>query len=689
MATINGMGNMKNIAYHEEQAAYNMRNLANEIQKEFSLGADEKIDLNDPRYKEFTEHNPYVSRWYGGMAKELGVEGQIVTLESFKNVNLGYTPNSNLNDNPRALNSNPAKLGKNGIPLPAGKQSKKRNASIEMLFTQPKSLSIAFSVMSKQDEIALKKKLNDILINHIVPAIEEDAILRKGANGAHKQKGSGLLFTWFNHTENRGVADDDGNVKIEPHDHIHFDIINSVMDENGELYSLFNTMIFANKMKYESIWQLELIKVLQEFGFELEQTHLKEEQNNPFIPDSEKVVHAFEVAGIPEEIVQYSLKRSLEIAQEVEKQKQDLSNSSTLRNSNSSFLCELNESNSSLCAEMTEIARKETRHKKTELSPSEIKAIIQAEVKEKFNFDLSDIERIRTYKQNGINQKHKVPTEEQLMEGLHRQYKTVDVTEEQFRAYIIKQTALYLSKDECAQLATKIFLNQSKMILDKEQYVYYEKLIKNDPSLSDYDKEQLRFQFDRDVRFTSNYMLNLDRSIIEGFEQRIHEEKFVFPHQFSQAKIREFEVWKGFNFSTDQRNAIEMCLTNKGAIVNIAGRAGSGKSTLLECVKEKYQEGGFNVWGTSVSSTATDGLQQSTNLDKDKCFNTSELLFKLKEGKISFNEKTVLIIDEAGFIDSLTMRKLSQAINAAGGKIIACGESQQLQAIGVWNLLHH
>ncbi|HGM6611808.1 TPA: MobF family relaxase [Stenotrophomonas maltophilia] len=173
---------------------------------------------------------------------------------------------------------------------------------------------------------------------------------------------------------------------------------------------------------------------------------------------------------------------------------------------------------------------------------------------------------------------------------------------------------------------------------------------------SQYEKE-MRIIYDATKRRTD--FVALDRNTVN---------EAISKHQKEQ----------GFELTQEQRQAVAFVTQQPAGLACISGFAGTGKTATAGAYIRAFEMSGYNVIGCSTSQLASEKLADEARI---KTFNTSDLLNQLERGKIAFDNKTVLILDEAGMVGANTFHQLQQHIDKAGGKLIAVGDALQLTPI--------
>ena len=110
----------------------------------------------------------------------------------------------------------------------------------------------------------------------------------------------------------------------------------------------------------------------------------------------------------------------------------------------------------------------------------------------------------------------------------------------------------------------------------------------------------------------------------------------------------------------------------------IDGQAGTGKSYTMAAIRTAYELEGYRVIGlaptNAVSSDmARDGFQRAATVHSE--------LFALKNGRTRWNERTLVMVDEAPMLDTKLMAKLTRTAQDAGAKLILVGDDRQLASI--------
>lgn len=674
-------GNMNNLDYHKKQLEYNMSGLLHEIKKHYPNEAN--IQLDDPKYKEIIEKSAFNPQAIGGLAKLLGIDSKVISIDLWDDLQNGWCP---------VQPGSP--LDKQAIDTPKGRMiqfnksatpmdelghydiksvAKNRRAGTEFLFVFGERVSTAMALMATENpdiERQFKEMCMETFREEIMPEMLKLGRVRKGADGQQMEYAKNILAVPFLHSENRAE---------QPFYHFHFDLLNVAQGYDDKFYALETTEIGANASALDAIFMSSMKKKLeQRFGLAFEEVYHDDDLKNEYVKKHEKKIVSFDLpeSVIPKNIKEYRSKREKELLAELKKA-----------------------GKSGYAAE--ELARVGSRDEKTDLAPSELRALWKDNFQkmnwtlEEFQKDLSAYKKIQELDKTKNEKMKNFPTSEIMEDSFLRNHKEVFFTEYQYLAHIKKQLLPYIDGLEAEKIATHIFENECVMVLSKEQSEYFKPFLEDkieDPN----ERQSYQIRFHREVRFVHKRVLEAEKEAINGFKAREEEENFIFDKNSVDNFIINFEAQKtkqfgkSFKFSVEndggQRKALQMILTEKGAVCNVSGRAGTGKSTLLEAAKEYLEKNGFNVLGTSTASAATKELAKSTSMEEGQSMNTTHLLRLLDSGRKKLTNKDVIFWDEAGMAESKEFYRLSKHINEAGSRLVLIGEKEQLQAVGAGGL---
>ncbi|WP_235503523.1 MobF family relaxase [Aeromicrobium sp. Root344] len=131
----------------------------------------------------------------------------------------------------------------------------------------------------------------------------------------------------------------------------------------------------------------------------------------------------------------------------------------------------------------------------------------------------------------------------------------------------------------------------------------------------------------------------------------------------------------------------EMALSGRRLQVGIAA-AGSGKTTAMQILASAWDDAGGQVVGLAPSAAAAAALGAETGITSDTL---AKLVHELDVGSpsplLSIGPETLVIIDEAGMADTLTLARVINHAIDNGASVRLIGDDQQLAAIGAGGVL--
>ncbi len=135
----------------------------------------------------------------------------------------------------------------------------------------------------------------------------------------------------------------------------------------------------------------------------------------------------------------------------------------------------------------------------------------------------------------------------------------------------------------------------------------------------------------------------------------------------------------GRSLTAGQRRAVAAVCGSGRHLDVVVGVAGSGKTTALSVVRAAFEAEGFRVLGTAVSGQAALALGAGAGVESRT---VASLVWCLEHGQLRLDERSVLVIDEAGMAADAELLKLVVAVEAAGAKAVVVGDHHQLGAVG-------
>ena len=129
----------------------------------------------------------------------------------------------------------------------------------------------------------------------------------------------------------------------------------------------------------------------------------------------------------------------------------------------------------------------------------------------------------------------------------------------------------------------------------------------------------------------------------------------------------------------EQREAALKATQDINAVTVIEGAAGAGKTFTCASIARAYESNGYEVTGLANSWSAALNLKDAAGLENGRAI--TGWLNGVQLGKIAINEKSLIVLDEAGMIGSKNMKQILELCKDAGAKVILLGDTLQQKSI--------
>lgn len=174
-------------------------------------------------------------------------------------------------------------------------------------------------------------------------------------------------------------------------------------------------------------------------------------------------------------------------------------------------------------------------------------------------------------------------------------------------------------------------------------------------------------------RFTTREMLALEKSLMS----RVERAKLDTSHRV-QAETVAAVIDRRPTITDEQAAALAHITQRQGAVQVVSGLAGTGKTFLLDAAREVWEADGYRVLGGALAGKAARGLEEGSGIRSD----TLHRLFQeIDRGTLEIDERTVVVVDEAGMVGTRQMERLVREVGDRGGKLVLVGDARQLQPI--------
>ena len=182
---------------------------------------------------------------------------------------------------------------------------------------------------------------------------------------------------------------------------------------------------------------------------------------------------------------------------------------------------------------------------------------------------------------------------------------------------------------------------------------------------------QLTVEQGGESKFTTRAILTEETEMVELAKE------IDGSHRLNQQTV-ENAIAAQVGISDEQARAVRWATLGDRRLSIVEGSAGAGKSFTMSAVMDAYRQAGYEIHGIALAWAAAQNLEQAT---KEKATAIAGFLNKIDSGEIRLNEKSLVLIDEAGMVSSSQFQRILAAASGAGAKVIATGDSKQLAPV--------
>ena len=146
------------------------------------------------------------------------------------------------------------------------------------------------------------------------------------------------------------------------------------------------------------------------------------------------------------------------------------------------------------------------------------------------------------------------------------------------------------------------------------------------------------------------------------------------------AAVADTEAGIGGRLAGEQRRAVEAICSSGRGVELVVGVAGAGKTTMLAAVAAAFESSDCQVRGTATAGQAARTLADGADLGSSSTL--ASLVGRLDRAQLRLDNRSVVILDEAGMTDDIDLARLVTHAQLAGAKLIVVGDHRQLGAVG-------
>lgn len=292
-----------------------------------------------------------------------------------------------------------------------------------------------------------------------------------------------------------------------------------------------------------------------------------------------------------------------------------------------------------------------------------------------------------------IAQKKGIAKNSQIRVNAYTKYYLEQQAEINGNSWVKIDDLLIADFNECAPIDKQVLMDWVRELMaGPEEFDKYYSDLRNNRPHEPLNKMPLLF-YNPDNRRVSLFSLRLLEKNIARHLRRLKrgnmnsDSQITYNKEECEKVIKECEEKQGFEFSSEQREAIWMILNNNVCL--LTGSAGTGKSSTLAPIMDIFRSKNLRIAQCALSGRAASKLTEMTHVegktihrllqyipDKD-CFAYTE------RNQMPYD---VIVLDETSMVGGEIFLCLIQAIRT-GSKLILVGDEKQLEAIGLANIL--
>jgi len=135
----------------------------------------------------------------------------------------------------------------------------------------------------------------------------------------------------------------------------------------------------------------------------------------------------------------------------------------------------------------------------------------------------------------------------------------------------------------------------------------------------------------------------------------------------------------GLVLSDEQQAMVRQLVTSGNGVEVVRAKAGTGKTTAIDAARELWERAGYRVIGAALAGRAADELHARAGIDS---YTVHGLLRDLERGgEWQLPDRAVLVVDEAGMVDTRRLARLLDHAAEARVKVVLVGDERQVPAV--------
>lgn len=600
-------------------------------------------------------------RWWGRGAEGLGLTDRVEKSE-LKALFRGSSPDG------EALVQN------------AGKED--RQPGWDLTFSAPKSVSVLWSVADEATRQAIQEAHHEAVQSALTVLEREHAYTRRGKGGSSREP-AGLVVATYEHSTSRA---------LDPDLHTHCLVMNVATRDDGGTGSILSKPFFNAKLAVGAAYRTDFAARLTRLGFECK-------------PDRE----FFAVVGVSEDLCRHQSKRRAAIEKE-------LGSAGVESASAAAF------------------AARKTRSRKAVVPPRQESFARWRDEAAAFSFTPQVAARLQ--------RSHPSPESERQPPDAARRVTThapprpptpPTRTRLPRKAF---QTAIRVLTETHAHFSEADVIHEAERALrdsDTDMTALVRKMLSDSSYIKAVGEREGR------MRYTTKHMLHLEAKLLHDVESSKNHKWHILPRRHVDAAIKKYakprstiveeakyhldqfkKAARGektgrinrsrvaaqsqITLSAEQEAAVRHLTETPGSVKVLTGPPGAAKTSTLRVCREAWEKSGYTVVGVAAAKRTALRLAEGSGIQSEslamflaRMYPSLKYRFRHFSvqairatflGKpmwsldtLKLNERTVLVVDDAGTIGTRQMALLTRTAKKAGALLVLVANPQQVQSL--------
>jgi putative toprim domain protein len=541
------------------------------------------------------------------------------------------------------------------------KAHQKAVAGYDLVFTPPKSVSIAWGLGDEQLRRGIESA-HERAIQDVIRHLEQNVVMtRRGRNGVRQiDTAGGVIGTKFRHWDSRAG---------DPNLHDHVVIANRVQGVDGQWSSIDGRMLYQYGVECSELYNARVQQYVTELtGLQFEARSLNGKQP----------VH--EIVGIDDEMVRAFSSRRGEI-------------SAALEQVTAKFVEEHgyapNEKQLIQLAQQATLATRPAKDGVHSLEELHAEWVAQAHALREQGVDLpvegALAEKLKKasaeYEQQVLQAKRQQAYESPVQEHAAAIVARLEESRSTWRRTHVNAEVLRYGRDlGLNEKQDSVLLDSIREHLNAEMlplHAQSQRLTPREFMRSDGTSQHQKINYEL---FTSERVLAAESAILDAATQQVIPASSLDVFEMEAEKRRAELALQGHTLPEGQeRMAREFATSDKLLVVGI-GAAGAGKTSSTRLAVNAIEASGGRVVGMAPTAAAAAVMREEMGIEADT---VDKILSDWKNGAaLNLSAGDVLLVDEAGMVSTPKFQQILQLAQERGALVRALGDYRQLSAVG-------